>query len=83
MRPRYVSFPSPLPPLLILLLVHPFIHPLTRPSLPPSLPPSLLQILYPNVPIEAVVSFGTGNVLESQPVEGFGWAPIFNQLINR
>ncbi|KAM3571763.1 hypothetical protein VYU27_006205 [Nannochloropsis oceanica] len=40
------------------------------------------KILYPKVPIEAVVSFGTGNVLESQPVEGFGWAPIFNQLIN-
>ena len=34
------------------------------------------------MPIEAVVSFGTGNPLESQPVEGFGWAPIFNQLIN-
>lgn len=34
------------------------------------------------MPIEAVVSFGTGNPLEAQPVEGFGWAPIFNQLIN-
>ena len=41
------------------------------------------KIIYPNVPIEAVVSVGTGNVLEPQPVEGFGWAPIFNQIINR
>ncbi|TFJ83116.1 hypothetical protein NSK_005585 [Nannochloropsis salina CCMP1776] len=40
------------------------------------------KIIYPNVPIEAVVSVGTGNVLEPQPVEGFGWAPIFNQIIN-
>jgi hypothetical protein len=30
------------------------------------------QILYPDVPIEAVVSIGTGNPIESKPVEGFG-----------
>jgi len=29
-----------------------------------------------------VVSIGTGNPVESKPLEGFGWAPIVNQLIN-
>ena len=57
--------------------------PLLAPHIYPRQPTTpLAQILYPNVPIEAVVSFGTGNPLEAQPVEGFGWAPIFNQLIN-
>jgi hypothetical protein len=30
----------------------------------------------------SLYGIGTGNVVESKPVEGFGWAPIFNQLIN-
>ena len=34
------------------------------------------------VPIEMVVSLGTGNPVDSKPLEGFGWAPIVNQLIN-
>lgn len=28
------------------------------------------------------VCVGTGNVLESKPVENYGWTPIVNQLIN-
>lgn len=41
----------------------------------------MLQVLYPNVPVEMVVSVGTGFFNQSSNVQGMGWDLLVNHLI--